>query len=149
QDVDFWGPRNRLLTPVIVLDQFEEVFTLGQRTEATSTRVSNFASELEAVLEHRPPESVRARLEANPDSAQQYDLRRRGVKFVITLREDFLADLDPWRERMPSLLPNRFRLEAMTGGQALDVVERAGQNLVEHNVARDIVDFVSTSRRRQ
>ena len=146
RDVDFWGPRNRLLTPVVVLDQFEEIFTLGHRSEKSNARVTEFQKELESLLEHRPPDVVRERLEANPDDALRYDLKKQGVKFVITLREDFLADLDPWRERMPSLLPNRFRLERMTGGQALEVVQRAGSDVVDPSVARDIVDFVSTSR---
>jgi tetratricopeptide (TPR) repeat protein len=146
RDVDFWGPRNRLLTPVIVLDQFEEIFTLGHRSEKSNARVAEFQKELEAVLEHRPPDAVRERLEADPDKALHYDLKRQAVKFVITLREDFLADLDPWRERMPSLLPDRFRLERMTGEQALEVVQRAGSDVVDPAVARDIVDFVSTSR---
>jgi hypothetical protein len=146
RDVDFWGPRNHLLTPVVVLDQFEEIFTLGHRSEKSNARVAEFQKELESQLEHRPPDSVRERLEANPDEALQYDLKRQGVKFVITLREDFLADLDPWRERMPSLLPNRFRLERMTGQQALEVVQRAGSDVVDPSVARDIVDLVSTSR---
>jgi tetratricopeptide (TPR) repeat protein len=146
RDVDFWGPRNRLLTPVVVLDQFEEIFTLGHRSEKSNARVAEFQKELESLLEHRPPDAVRERLEANPDDALRYDLKKQSVKFVITLREDFLADLDPWRERMPSLLPNRFRLERMTGQQALEVVQRAGSDVVDPSVARDIVDFVSTSR---
>jgi len=146
RDVDFWGPRNRLLTPVVVLDQFEEIFTLGHRSEKSNARVAEFQKELESLLEHRPPDAVRERLEANPDDAFRYDLKKQSVKFVITLREDFLADLDPWRERMPSLLPNRFRLERMTGQQALEVVQRAGSDVVDPSVARDIVDFVSTSR---
>jgi tetratricopeptide (TPR) repeat protein len=146
RDVDYWGPRNRLLTPVIVLDQFEEIFTLGHRSEKSNARVTEFQKELESLLEHRPPDAVRERLEANPDEALRYDLKKESVKFVITLREDFLADLDPWRERMPSLLPNRFRLERMTGQQALEVVQRAGSDVVDPSVARDIVDFVSTSR---
>jgi tetratricopeptide (TPR) repeat protein len=148
-DLDFWGPRNRLLTPVIVLDQFEEVFTLGHRSEISSARVAEFQKELESVLEHRPPDAVRERLEAHPDEALRYDLKKQSVKFVITLREDFLPDLDPWRERMPSLLPNRFRLERMTGKQALDVILRGGGELVDLVVARDIVDFVSASRRKR
>jgi tetratricopeptide (TPR) repeat protein len=146
RDVDFWGPRNRLLTPVLVLDQFEEIFTLGHRSEKSNARVADFQKELESLLEHRPPDAVRERLEANPDDALRFDLKKQSVKFVITLREDFLADLDPWRERMPSLLPNRFRLERMTGQQALEVVQRAGSDVVDPSVARDIVDFVSTSR---
>ena len=91
--------------------------------------MAEFQKELESLLEHRPPDAVRERLEANPDEALRYDLKKQSVKFVITLREDFLADLDPWRERMPSLLPNRFRLERMTGQQALEVVQRGGSDL--------------------
>lgn len=149
RDVDFWGPRNRLLTPVIVLDQFEEVFTLGQRNEAASARVAQFAADLESLIEHRPPEAVRERLEMQPEDALKYDFQRQSVKFVLSLREDFLAQLDPLRARMPSLLAHRFRLERMTGAQALAVVECAGHDLVGHEVAQDIVDFVSTSQRRR
>jgi len=147
-ETEFWGPRNRLLSPLIVLDQFEEVFTLGQRTEAASARVSQFKADLEALLEHRLPAAVRERLDAHPEEAQTFDLRRRNVKFLVSLREDFLADLDPWRERIPSLLQNRYRLESMTGSQALEVVELAGRTLVDPEVARQIVDFVSSSHRR-
>ena len=146
RDVDFWGPRNRLLTPVIVLDQFEEVFTLGQRDEESSARVRQFAAELEAVLEHRVPESVRKRLNANPEASSAYDLERRSVIFLISLREDFLPELDPWRARIPSLLARRFRLERMSGAQALEVVQCGGQDLLDSDAARAIVDFVSKSR---
>ncbi len=148
RDVDLWGPRNRLVKPVIVLDQFEEVFTLGQRSDRSAARVAQLAGDLEALLEHRPPDAVRARLESRPDDALRYDFQRDGVKFVISLREDFLAQLDPWRARMPSLVQHRFRLERMTGAQALEVVQRAGQNLVDAAVAKEIVDFVSRSQRR-
>jgi len=91
RDVDFWGPGNRLLTPVIVLDQFEEVFTLGQRSPATVARVAQLAGDMESVLEHRPPAPVRRRLDDDPDDALRYDFHRQGVKFLISLREDFLA----------------------------------------------------------
>jgi len=148
RDVDFWGPGNRLLTPVIVLDQFEEVFTLGRRSEEATARGARFADELESLLEHRPPDAVRERLEAQPDEARRFELQRQAIKFVISLREDFLPDLDPWRTRMPSLLQTRFRLERMTGAQALEVVERGGRDLLDAAVARDIVNFVSTSQRK-
>lgn len=148
RDVDFWGPGNRLLTPVIVFDQFEEVFTLGQRNPAAAARVAQLAADMESVLEHRPPEAVRRRLDDDPDEALRYDFHRQGVRFLISLREDFLAYLDPLRERIPSLLSSRFRLEPMTATQALDVVQRGGRDLVDQKVAQDIVDFVADSRRR-
>jgi tetratricopeptide (TPR) repeat protein len=149
RDVDFWGQRNRLLIPAIVLDQFEEVFTLGQKDDVTAARVAQFASELESLIEHRAPDHVRERLEQRPDEALHYDFQRQSVKLLLSLREDFLPQLDPWRSRMPSLLQHRFRLERMTGAQALTVVERAGRDLVDPEVAQEIVDFVSTSQRQR
>jgi len=38
------------------------------------------------------------------DDALKYEFQREGVKFIISLREDFLAQLDTWRVRMPSSL---------------------------------------------
>jgi len=149
RDVDFWGPRNRLLVPVVVLDQFEEVFTLGLKNDNTADRVTQFAAELESLLEHRPPQAVRERLETHPDEGTRFDFQRQALKLMLSLREDFLPHLDTWRTRIPSLLPNRFRLERMTGAQALEVVQRAGSDLVAPEVAHDIVEFVSSSQRRR
>lgn len=150
RDLDLWGPGNRLLTPVIVVDQFEEVFTLGQRSEKAAARVAQFAADLESVLEHRAPQAVRERLDKSPDEALRYDFRRQSSKFLLSLREDFLGYLDSWCRRIPSLLSvtNRFRLQAMTGAQALEVVERGGRDLVDDAVAQDIVGFVSDARHR-
>jgi hypothetical protein len=150
RDLDLWGAGNRLLKPLIVVDQFEEIFTLGQRTERAVARVAQFAADLESMLEHRAPQAVRERLDKNPDEALHYDFRRQTGRFVISLREDFLGYLDSWCRRIPSLLSvaSRFRLLAMTGTQALEVVKRGGRDLVDDAVARDIVEFVSDARHR-
>ena len=144
QDADFWGSRNRLIVPVLVLDQFEELFTLGRRDAAAAERTERFAQELEAQFEQRPPASIRDHLERHPEQATEFDPTREAVRFIISLREDFLPHLDAWRERMPSMLANRFRLDRMTRAQAFDVVCCAGGSLVDGAVARDIVDFVAS-----
>ncbi len=147
RDVDFWGPRNRLLMPVLALDQFEEIFTLGRRDQHNAAQADRFVAELESLLEHRPPEAVRQRLEEAPEEARRFNLRRESTRFILSLREDFLPDLDSWRTRVPSLLPHRYRLHRMTGKQALEVVLRSGGTLVDAEVAGEIVGFVSTSQR--
>ena len=147
RDVEFWGPRNRLLTPVIVLDQFEEIIRGSKESEGGAARAAAFTAELEALLEHRPPDAVRARLEADHDEALRYELQRNGVKMIISLRKEYLADLDIWALRIPSLLSHRYLLQRMTGTQALEVVLRPGGKLVDEDVARSIVDFVSSSQK--
>lgn len=143
-DADFWGPRNRLVRPLIVLDQFEELFTLGQRDAAAAERSERFASELEALLEQRPPAEVRQLIESTPERAADFDVNRENFRFVVSLREDYLPHLDAWRSRMPSLLARRYRLEPMTRQQALEVVLKGGAEVVDAAVAQDIVDFVAS-----
>ncbi|HEV7786091.1 MAG TPA: hypothetical protein VGQ28_12185, partial [Thermoanaerobaculia bacterium] len=38
REAEFWSENNRLVTPIFVLDQFEEIFTLGQETAAAPAR---------------------------------------------------------------------------------------------------------------
>ena len=55
KETEFWSRRNRLITPVLVIDQFEEIFTLGQGA-STSEAV---LEELAALIENHPPDSLR------------------------------------------------------------------------------------------
>jgi WD40 repeat protein len=139
RDAEFWSERNRPVTPVIVFDQFEEIFTLGQETEAARARSAAFLAELGDLVENRPPEAVREELEADSTAARRFDFKRSTVKLVLSFREDFLAEMEGLKEGMPSLMYNRFRLLAMSGAQAYDVIIRGGGSLVDDVVARRIL----------
>ncbi|HZF08833.1 MAG TPA: hypothetical protein VFE33_08600 [Thermoanaerobaculia bacterium] len=139
RDVEFWSDKTRPVTPVIVLDQFEEIFTLGEETEAARVRSAAFLAELGDLVENRPPDAVRQALEAEPTAARRFDFRRSMVKLVLSFREDFLAEMEGLKEQMPSLMYNRFRLLAMSGSQAYEVITRAGGHLVDDEVARRIL----------
>jgi WD40 repeat protein len=139
RDVEFWSDRNRPVTPVIVLDQFEEIFTLGQETEESRARSATFFGKLGDLVENRPPEEVSNAMEAEPTAARRFDFKRSTVKLVLSFREDFLAEMEGLNERMPSLMYNRFRLLAMSGTQAYEVITRGGGHLVDDVVARRII----------
>jgi len=141
RDAEFWSERNRPVTPVIVLDQFEEIFTLGQETEESRARSAAFLTELADLVENRPPDEVRQALEADSTAARRFDFKRSQVKLVLSFREDFLAEMEGLKERMPSLMYNRFRLPAMSGTQAYEVITRAGGTLVDDDVARRIIQL--------
>ena len=81
------------VTPVVVFDQFEEIFTLGQETDASQARSAAFLAELGDLVENRPPDAVRAALEAESTAARRFDFKRSTVKLVLSFREDFLADM--------------------------------------------------------
>src|SRR4029077_18741774 len=71
--------------------------------------------------------------------ARGFDFKRSTVKWILSFREDLLAEVEGLKEQMPSLMYNRFRLLAMSGAQAYEVITCAGGTLVDDDVARRIL----------
>jgi hypothetical protein len=131
------------LTPLLIFDQFEEIFTLAQGDDSGRARAHRFMEELADLVENRPPRALEARLDEDEDAAQFFDFTRSDYRVLIALREDYLAPLESLKKAMPSLSQNRLRLAPMTGAQALEAVLRPGQRLVSEGVAAEIVRFVA------
>jgi hypothetical protein len=144
-DNDFWNSRNRLVMPLLVFDQFEEIFTLGSvdpnRAQATGTLVEQLAD----LAEGRPPARLKARLDEHPDETRQFSFSRHHYKILLSIREDFLPDLEALRTRMPALALNRLRLRRMNGEAAMLVVNQA-RHLIDPFVAEQVVRFVAADR---
>jgi hypothetical protein len=113
---EFWRG-DILVRPVLILDQFEELFTL-QSPEARM----NFLSELGYLVRGVAPPNF---AEAHPDLSDAAP----AVHIVLSLREDFLGLLEEAADRIPQILDHRFRLtplslhaaaEALTGPAAID-----------------------------
>ncbi|MFM0017958.1 WD40 repeat domain-containing protein [Paraburkholderia azotifigens] len=141
----FWNARNRAVIPVLVFDQFEELFTLGQVDEETRRRAAGFVNELSDLIENRPPEALRQALDAGTVPAERIDFGRRDCKVVLSFREDFLADVEGLRGSIPSLMRNRYRLLPMDGYQARAVVD-SGSALVAPAVAECIIGLAWRNR---
>lgn len=132
----FWSARNQLLVPVLVFDQFEELFTLGQQRPT----VARFIDELEYLIENRIPAAERKRFaeaEELPFSIDQQNFR-----VVFSLREDYLPEFESLRRQIPSINNNRMRLLPMNGKAALSVVAQVPE-LIEADVAEQVVRFVA------
>ena len=134
----FWNLRRRPLLPVLVFDQFEEVFTLGQESEASRSAVQAFLNELADLVEDRPSEALSQALDRDPAHSAAIDFERRGCKLLLSFREDFLPDVEGLRARIPSLMRNRFRLLPMDAAQAREVIASGGE-LVGPAVAERII----------
>jgi hypothetical protein len=92
QDSEFWSSRNRLLTPVLVFDQFEQTFTLGALRRAEECAA--FVRALADLAEGRVPESVKARLDRSPPEAL------RAYNFSRPNRVDVEKRNSPWAARV-------------------------------------------------
>jgi hypothetical protein len=111
----FWrGPK--LLRPVLTVDQFEELFTLYSAAERRQ-----FIDELsDLVRGTRPRVSADREVPGLSDAPPE-------VKVVLALREDFYAQLEELRQRIPAIYKAPLRLEPLSREQARDaIVEPAG-----------------------
>src|SRR5262249_32353569 len=97
-------------------------------------------------VEHQMPDSLSERLSQDPAQAENYNKYAGNFRIVLSLREDYLPDLENLRSRLQGVMTNRYRLLPMNGTQALDVVLKPAPGLVEEPVAIEIVDRVSRVR---
>jgi len=133
----------RTLLPLLIFDQFEEIFTLAQADDAGRLRAQRFLEDLADLVENRPPAALEKRLELDDAAAEDYDFARADYRILIALREDYLAHLEGVKGIMPSITQNRMRLARMTGAQALSAIVKPGGRLVSEEVAESIVRFVA------
>lgn len=133
----------RTLMPLLIFDQFEEVFTLGQADDVGRKRAREFLEDLADLAENRPPAKLEARIEDDDAAAEDFDFARADYRILIALREDYLAHLEGVKTIMPSITQNRMRLARMNGAQALSAVVKPGGKLVSQEVAESIVRFVA------
>ncbi|MDE2209259.1 MAG: ATP-binding protein, partial [Betaproteobacteria bacterium] len=131
------------LIPLLIFDQFEEIFTLAQADDAGRSRAAQFIEDLADLVENRPPKALEARMEDDESAAEKFDFTRSDYRILIALREDYLAHLEALKGVMPSITQNRMRLARMTGEQALEAVMKPGGKLVSQEVAEAIVRFVA------
>jgi hypothetical protein len=125
---------------VVIIDQFEEIFTLGDRPGRRPASQA-FIDMLACLVENRVPSGLRQQLEGDEDLAERLDYAARPIKIVLSLREDFLHALERWRRVMPSLMDNRFELGPLDGPQALRAVLEPGRRrCIEHPEMRPIID---------
>ncbi len=113
-------------TPVLVFDQFEEVFTLAHSEESRR----QFLLELADLANEAMPEAVRADLLAGlqADTSLSAELmhwweRQPDLRVVISIRSDFLHLLDDISPLIPGILRNRYQLQPLNRKQAQLAIE--------------------------
>ncbi|MDO8539602.1 MAG: hypothetical protein Q7S40_04115 [Opitutaceae bacterium] len=143
KDVDIWSAKNRLLTPVLAFDQFEEIFTLGRADEAARERSRAFLIEIADLIENRPPAALREKFDRGEADPARYNYDKPSCRVILSLREDFLPDLEGLKQSLPALIHNRLRLKRLNGAQALEAVTRPAPHLLAEGVGEKIVEFVA------
>jgi photosystem II stability/assembly factor-like uncharacterized protein len=141
KSVEFWRG-DLLLSPVLIVDQFEELFTLQSEEER-----EKFLSELSYLVRGIAP--------PQPQTDSNVSNSPPAVHVVLSLREDFLGLLEEASDRIPEIMDHRFRLapltfetaaKAITGPAAIDDPNIATRPFrLEPEFVTSILDYLSKS----
>lgn len=135
QGNEFWG--DRLVMPLLVFDQFEELFTTGAGIEPVLEQLADLAA-------GSPPEDLRRRMDANPELTRDFQFEHHHYRMLFSIREDYFASMEPLFRKVRGLELHRFQLLPMNGVAAREVVDQAPQ-LVDSGVAEKIVRVVAAA----
>ena len=146
-DVDFDLPNDTggLLTPVLVFDQLEELFTLGASRRDNGRMAARTTELLGDLIENRVPRALERAMRGDPALVDRFTFEQARYRVLLSLREDYLPHLHALRTEIPSIILNNVRLTRFDRRHALDVVERpaAARHLVTREVADAIVRTVA------
>lgn len=106
----FWRGE-RLQTPVLLLDQFEEIFMLQEQSFCHDA-----AAELGELTARRLPERIIWRLQR--EGSLPFSDKPPEVKVLVAMREDELGMLQELTLQIPAILQNRFRLTGLSADDA-------------------------------
>jgi hypothetical protein len=101
-----------LMVPVLILDQFEELFTLYDEVQREA-----FVDQFSCLARGVPPNAEAYAGSKLADGRPMQDSPPL-IRILIGIREDFLANLDDLSDRIPEILNERFRLLPMDRQQA-------------------------------
>ena len=122
--VQFWR-EDLLLTPVLILDQFEELFSLQ-----SEDRRRSFVDELSFLVRGvRPSRTDNMPFEesrGSEDPKTSWSDSVPVVRVVVSIREDFVGHLEDLAESIPQILDNRFRLISFSRQAAAEAIEKPG-----------------------
>lgn len=163
----FWlgqGESKKQITPLLLFDQFEEIFTL----ETDFKRVSTFFAELADLLNEIMPDYLSSSYHTNePETPNELVIGQERQKnifsriakkevsdhpqyieksnfhIVFILREDFLSYLERSTAYIPVMKTNRYALLPLNEEQAADIIMLPQKGLVSISVAELIIQKVA------
>jgi hypothetical protein len=108
----------------LILDQFEEVFTLGARQAGTEEKVRDT---LAIVLQGVTPEPISRLIDEHDSFSDHFDADSVPVRVILALRSDYVYALNRWRRHFPTLGQNNLELHALRGPAAFKAVFKPGE----------------------
>jgi hypothetical protein len=134
-------PLWKTVTPILVFDQFEEIFTIAKSNlRFAATELPLFWEDLSDLIENNIPEKLKEKFLDQKDEVG-YNYKKQKAKIVFSFREEYLPEFESIAAKIPSLKYSRFRLLPMNGNQAYEVITRTWKDNISEKEARQLVSY--------
>jgi eukaryotic-like serine/threonine-protein kinase len=108
----------------LILDQFEEIFTIGADRPGADLEVRQA---LAILTQGAIPPPVEALLDKGEVFIKQFQLDVPPLPVLLSVRQDYFFALNRWRNDLPQICQNNFELRALHGRDAVDAVFKPGE----------------------
>ena len=132
------------VTPILIFDQFEEIFTLGKNGRFAVKDLAAFWEELADLIENSIPEKLKEQF-LNTKENFGFNYKVQKVKTLFSFREEFLPEFESITAKIPSIKYSRFRLMPMNGNQAYEVITKTWMEKIDATQAHKIVGFFANN----
>jgi len=134
-------PLWKTVTPILVFDQFEEIFTLAKSNPRfSSVELPVFWDELSNLIENNIPEKLKEKFLEQKEKIE-YNYKKQKAKIVFSFREEYLPEFESIAPKIPSLKYSRFRLLPMNGNQAYEVITKTWKENITAKEAKHLVSY--------
>ena len=113
----FDGDGEDSITPVLILDQFEEIFTIGNNHKG----INELKYELYCLIENQMPDSFKEKI-ANKKAVFPHRFYSPRLRVIISLREDYLPHLNTIKPLIPSIDKVLLRVVFLNGKHAREII---------------------------
>jgi hypothetical protein len=108
----------------LILDQFEEIFTLGAKWPGADAEVRQA---LAIFVQGAIPPAVEILLDEGEAFLKHFHLDVPPLPVLLSVRQDYLLALNRWRSELRQLGENHYELRALRGPAAFDAVFKPGE----------------------
>jgi WD40 repeat protein len=128
RDQAFWGGGMTLVIPLLVFDQFEQLFTRDS-ARTSSAGIDEFLADLSDLASGRLPAWVADDV-TDEEQGRRFIFESPGCKMAFSFREDYLADVKRLDRLITTTDRNYFRLGPMRWAEGVEAVRDAAQHLL-------------------
>ena len=142
EDMTLWEYFHRLkilsgfVKPVLIFDQFEELFTLGRLKQK---QVNELITELANLIENQIPIQVQEKYKNNE---LPFSFQKQNFKIIFSLREDYLSQIENLNALIPSLRKSKLRLMQLNRENAVEAVLQPGKHIINSEEAEKLVEMI-------